>query len=126
MNTPQVAKELFKDYRFMFAFIVLCLLVLLAVLSIFSPYDPTFWFSVPRDQAPSWQNILGTNSKGQDIFWQATFAIRNSLIISVIAGVFSRIIAVLIGLIAGYKGGIVDRVLMFFSDGFLVIPLFLI
>jgi len=126
MITPQVAKELFRDYRFLLAFMVLCLLLFLAIFSIFSPYDPTLWFSVTRDQSPSWQHILGTNSKGQDIFWQATFAIRNSLIISVIAGVISRIIAVLIGLIAGYKGGTVDRVLMFFSDGFLVIPLFLI
>ena len=51
---------------------------------------------------------------------------RNSLIISVIAGVVSRVIAVLIGMIAGYKGGRTDRVLMFVSDSLLVIPLFLI
>ena len=46
--------------------------------------------------------------------------------VSIIAGVISRIIAILIGLVAGYKGKTTDRVLMFFSDGFLVIPLFLI
>ncbi|NLM96886.1 MAG: ABC transporter permease [Halanaerobiaceae bacterium] len=126
MSTPQIAKDLFRDYRFLLAFIVLCFLLFLAVLSFFSPSDPTLWFSVPRDLPPSRQYILGTNSKGQDIFWQATFAIRNSLIISVIAGVISRIIAVLIGLISGYRGGTTDRVLMFISDGFLVIPLFLI
>ncbi len=126
MLIRQITKELFKDYRFLFAFIVLCFLIILALLSAFSPYDPSFWFYVPRDLPPSWTNILGTSSKGQDIFWQATFAIRNSLIISVIAGVVSRIIAILVGLIAGYRGRTVDRVLMFLSDGFLVIPLFLI
>ncbi|NMB38811.1 MAG: ABC transporter permease [Firmicutes bacterium] len=126
MLIRQISKELFKDYRFLFAFIVLCFLIILALLSAFSPYDPSFWFYVPRDLPPSWTNILGTSSKGQDIFWQATFAIRNSLIISVIAGVVSRIIAILVGLIAGYRGRTVDRVLMFLSDGFLVIPLFLI
>lgn len=126
MLIRQITKELFQDYRFLFAFIVLCFLIILALLSAFSPYDPSFWFYVPRDLPPSWTNILGTSSKGQDIFWQATFAIRNSLIISVIAGVVSRIIAILIGLIAGYRGKTVDRVLMFLSDGFLVIPLFLI
>jgi len=119
-------KELFKDYRFAFAFIVLCLLVIFAALSVFSPYDPTFWFYAPRDLPASWTHFLGTNSKGQDIFWQATFAIRNSLIISVVAGVISRVIAVLVGLVAGYRGGMMDRVLMFVSDGLLVIPLFLI
>lgn len=126
MFIRQIIKELFRDYRFLSAFIALCLLIILALLSAFSPYDPSFWFTVPRDLSPSWTNILGTNSKGQDIFWQATFAIRNSLIISVVAGVFSRTIAILVGLIAGYRGKTIDRVLMFFSDGFLVIPLFLI
>src|SRR5690554_7566443 len=126
MLTRQTTKELFKDYRFLFAFIVLCILLILALLSVISPYDPTYWFYAPRDLSSSWTHILGTDSRGQDIFWQATFAIRNSLIISLIAGVFSRIIAVIVGLVAGYRGGTTDRVLMFISDGFLVIPLFLI
>jgi peptide/nickel transport system permease protein len=75
---------------------------------------------------PSAQYWLGTDSNGQDIFWQATFAVRNSLIISLIAASISRVIAVLVGMTAGYKGGSTDRVLMFISDSLLVIPLFLI
>ena len=75
---------------------------------------------------PSAEYWLGTDSNGQDIFWQATFAVRNSLIIALIAGLVSRMIAILVGMIAGYKGGATDRVLMFFSDSLLVIPLFLI
>lgn len=102
------------------------MLLLLALLSVFSPYDPTVWGVVQRDLRPSWKNLLGTDSNGQDIFWQATFAVRNSLTISVIAGTVSRVIAVLIGMIAGYRGGRTDRVLMFISDTLLVIPLFLI
>jgi peptide/nickel transport system permease protein len=38
----------------------------------------------------------------------------------------SRVIAILVGMVAGYKGGSTDRVLMFISDSLLVIPLFLI
>ena len=79
-----------------------------------------------RDLRPSWTHFLGTNSKGQDVFWQATYAVRNSLIISVIAGTVSRVIAILVGMIAGYRGRLTDRVLMFVSDSFLVMPLFLI
>lgn len=119
-------RDLFRDYRFVWSFCALCALLALAILSLFAPHDPTLWGTVPRDLKPSSTYLLGTNSKGQDIFWQATFAVRNSLIISVIAGVVSRIIAVLIGMIAGYKGGIADRVLMFLCDSLLVIPLFLI
>ncbi len=122
----RIVRDLFRDYRFALSFSVLLALLILAVLSIFSPYDPTRWGLVPRDLKPSWRYLLGTNSKGQDVFWQATFAVRNSLIISVIAGTVSRVIAVLIGMIAGYKGKFTDRVLMFISDGLLVMPLFLI
>ncbi|MBI1277604.1 MAG: ABC transporter permease subunit [Anaerolineaceae bacterium] len=122
----KIFKDLFKDYRFAFSFIVLVIIVIMALLSAFSPYDPTLWNVVPRDMKPSAEYILGTDSNGQDIFWQATFAVRNSLIISLISGLVSRVIAILIGMVAGYKGGSIDRILMFIGDSLLVIPLFLI
>ncbi len=122
----KVFQDLFKDYRFVFSFVVLVIILILALLSFVSPYDPTLWNVVPRDIPPSGQYWLGTDSNGQDIFWQATFAVRNSLIISLIAGLVSRVIAILVGMVAGYNGGNTDRVLMFISDGLLVIPIFLI
>lgn len=126
MDTVKVLRDLFKDYRFALSFCVLVVLVIMALLSFFSPYDPTLWGVAPRDLEPSWEHWLGTDSNGQDIFWQATFAVRNSLIISLIAGLVSRLIAIIVGMIAGYRGGTTDRVLMFISDSLLVIPLFLI
>ena len=122
----KILRDLFQDYRFAISFCILVVLLIFALLSFFSPYDPTFWGTVPRDLKPSWIYLLGTNSKGQDIFWQATFAVRNSLIIALIAASISRVIAVLVGMVAGYKGGRTGTVLMFVSDVFLVIPLFLI
>jgi peptide/nickel transport system permease protein len=100
-------------------------MVIFAALSFFSPYDPTIWGEVPRDMRPSAEYWLGTDSNGQDIFWMATFAVRNSLTIALIAGLVSRLIAVTVGMIAGYLGGNSDRALMFMSDSLLVIPLFL-
>jgi peptide/nickel transport system permease protein len=121
-----ILRDLFKDYRFTFSFTVLVIIVVMALLSFFSPYDPTLWNVVPRDMKPSAEYILGTDSNGQDIFWQATFAVRNSLIVSLISALVSRAIAILVGMVAGYKGGTIDRVLMFIGDSLLVIPLFLI
>jgi peptide/nickel transport system permease protein len=118
--------DLFKDYRFTVSFVILAFILIMAILSFFSPYDPTLWHVVTRDLPPSSEYILGTDSNGQDIFWQATFAVRNSLIISLISALVSRTIAILVGMIAGYKGGAVDRVLMFIGDSLLVIPIFLI
>jgi peptide/nickel transport system permease protein len=102
------------------------IILILAFLSIFCPYDPTLWNVVPKDLRPSAEYPLGTDSNGQDIFWQATYAVRNSLIISLVAASVSRVIAILVGMVAGYKRGNTDRILMFVSDGLLVIPLFLI
>src|SRR5258708_819061 len=121
----KILRDLFKDYRFQFRFSVLVIIVIMAFLSIFSPHDPTLWNVVPRDLKPSANYILGTDSNGQDIFWQATYAVRNSLIISLIAALVSRVIAILVGMVAGYKGGSIDRALMFLGDSLLVIPLFL-
>jgi peptide/nickel transport system permease protein len=122
----KVLRDLFRDYRFCVSFGVLVIILILAFLSIFSPYDPTLWNVVPKDMRPSAKYLLGTDSNGQDIFWQATYAVRNSLIISLIAALVSRVIAILVAMVAGHKGGNTDRVLMFIGDSLLVIPLFLI
>jgi len=119
-------RELFKDRRFSFGAVVMCVLAVLAFITLFSPYDPTEWHVVPRDMAPSWEHLLGTNSMGQDVFWRMTFAVRNSLLVAFLASTISRVIAVAVGLVAGYCGGIVDRVLMLIGDTSLVIPVFLI
>jgi peptide/nickel transport system permease protein len=94
--------------------------------SFFSPTDPSIWSAFPRNLPPSMENFLGTDSRGVDIFWSGAFAVRNSLVIALVAGIVSRLITIPIAMVAGYKGGMTDRVLMFFSDSFLVIPLFLI
>lgn len=119
-------KDLWQDHRFKVSFIVLIILLAYACLSFVSPYDPTLWHVVPRDRPPSREFWLGTESRGIDVFWEASFAVRNSLIIALIAGIISRMIAVPVAMISGYKGGTTDRVLMFVNDSFLVIPLFLI
>jgi peptide/nickel transport system permease protein len=57
------------------------------------------------------------------VFWYTTAAIRNSLLIGIVAASLSRVIAVLVALIAGYRGGRTDRVLMSINDSFVVLPL---
>jgi peptide/nickel transport system permease protein len=96
----------------------------MAALSFASPYAPLDTFVVAPDVPPSWQHPFGTTSRGQDVFWQLTFAIRNTLSFGILVAVLSRLLSLLIGLVAGYKGGWVDRVLMAINDTFIAIPLF--
>ncbi len=103
---------------------LLSCVILVAVASFFSPYPAADSFVVPPDVPPSWPHVLGTNSRGQDVFWQLSFAIRNTLLFGFSVAILSRIISLVIGLVAGYAGGLVDRVLMSINDSFIVIPLF--
>jgi len=96
----------------------------MAVLSFFSPYPPNDVFVVPPDAPPSAAYWLGTTSRGQDVFWQLSIAIRNTLAFGLLVALLSRVISIVVGLSSGYLGGWVDRVLMAINDTFIVIPLF--
>ena len=50
------------------------------------------------------------------------FALRNSSSLGVLTAIISRIIAIFVGLTAGYRGGRIDRVLMSINDSFVVMP----
>jgi peptide/nickel transport system permease protein len=121
----KIIRDLFRYNREFATGAVLTAAILgLAVLSAFAPYPPIDIYVVPPDVPPSWEHPLGTNSRGQDVFWQLTFAIRNTLLFGFAVALLSRLLSLLIGLVAGYKGGLVDRVLMSINDTFIVIPLF--
>lgn len=121
--------SVFRDllrYNIEFAIGILLtgLIVAFALLSFVSPVDPTLVYTAIPDQPPSWQYWFGTNSRGQDLFWQLTFAFRNTLSFGITVAVLSRIISIVVGLAAGYLGGWVDRVLMFVNDIFVAVPIF--
>jgi peptide/nickel transport system permease protein len=113
-------------YNREFAIGLALMLFVLAIagLSLLSPYPPQDIYLAPPDVPPSWAYPLGTNSRGQDVFWQLTFAIRNTLAFGVAVALISRLISLVIGLTSGYLGGLVDRLLMSINDTFIVIPLF--
>lgn len=118
-----ILRDLLKhDGRFRVAFLFLLATVILSLLSFVSPYDPGKTFMVPPDMPPSFEYPFGTSSRGQDIFWWMAFAVRNSLVLGILTAIISRIIAIFVGLTAGYRGGWVDRVLMSINDSFVVMP----
>jgi peptide/nickel transport system permease protein len=120
----KVIRDLLQyDGRFRIAFILLLAVVLMILLSFVSPYEPNKSFQVPMDTPPSLDHFFGTDSRGKDIFWWLTFAVRNSLIMGLITAAISRVIAIIVGLTAGYQGGWLDRVLMSVNDSFVIMPL---
>lgn len=112
------------NLEFRIGLVLVAIVLAMAGLSFVSPYPPGEVYLVPPDVPPSSTYWLGTTSRGQDVFWQLTFAIRNTLSFGIMVAVLSRLIALVVGLLAGYSGGWVDRVLMSINDTFIIIPLF--
>ena len=93
-------------------------------LPFFNEVDPTKHGTYPKNLSPSIENLLGTNSLGQDIFWWLVYAVRNSMILGVTVSMFTVTIAGLVGLTAGYLGGTPDRIIMTLTDTIIAIPVF--
>jgi peptide/nickel transport system permease protein len=107
---------------FRFGVVSLAFALVMVVLSFFAPHRPMESFVVPSDRPPSLSHLFGTNSRGQDLFWQMTAALRNSLMFGAMTAFFSRILALWVGMYAGYRGGWVDKVMMSINDAFIVLP----
>ena len=112
------------NIEFAIGLALVTIIVLFALASFFAPADTTLIYLVPPDMPPSAQYWFGTNSRGQDLFWQMATAMRNSLTFGIIVATLSRVISLTVGLAAGYLGGWVDRVLMFVNDIFVAVPIF--
>jgi peptide/nickel transport system permease protein len=112
------------NFEFRIGAVLVGVVAIMAALSFVSPYSPIDSFVVAPDVTPTLAHPFGTTSRGQDVFWHLTFAIRNTLAFGIVVALLSRILSVTIGLLSGYKGGWVDRVLMSINDTFIVIPLF--
>lgn len=112
------------NVEFRIGLALVSVVLVMAGLSFVAPYPPGEVYVVPPDLPPSSVYWLGTTSRGQDVFWQLTFAIRNTLSFGIMVALLSRIIALMVGLLAGYSGGWVDRLLMSINDTFIIIPLF--
>ncbi|SHK13280.1 peptide/nickel transport system permease protein [Anaerocolumna jejuensis DSM 15929] len=89
----------------------------------FLPHTNPFTFnSYPGKLKPSSEHLLGTTSMGQDVLWLLIEAIHNSLMIGLIVATIGTVAGVFIGLLAGFSGGFLDRVLTVVTDTFIVIP----
>ncbi|EAR53151.1 oligopeptide ABC transporter, permease protein [Oceanicola granulosus HTCC2516] len=118
-------RDLFRyNIEFRIGVVLVSLIVIFSCLSFFSPYVPEQIYTVIPDQPPSLEHWFGTNSRGQDLFWNLTFAFRNTLVFGLIVAVLSRIISIVVGMTAGYLSGWVDRGLMFVNDIFVALPIF--
>ncbi|MFP7253709.1 ABC transporter permease subunit [Terribacillus goriensis] len=101
------------------------LLLLIAVVSytfLYLKHDATMTDIGNRLASPSWEHPMGTDHLGRDVLTRLLLGFRLTVGYSVIALAAAVIIGVPFGLLAGLKGGWVDRLFMRIADGFLAFP----
>lgn len=121
-RVPQWLRILWANRKSRVGVVLLSVFVLTAAFApVLAPYDAEsteFGGSLPA----SGDHWLGTTQQGQDVFSQLIHGARTSLLVGLVAGVFSTIIALLIGMTAGYLRGWVDEFLSGLTNLALVIP----
>lgn len=110
--------------RFKIGFIAVAILLILAfiVTLFYTGPDITQFNTFKKDLKPSWEHPLGTTSLGQDTFWMLLLSLKHSIEIGLMVAAIGGVVGVMYGLIAGFVGGGVDRVMMTVADTFIVIP----
>lgn len=102
--------------------IILGLLIVAALAPWLAPYSPIEGDLANRLQPPSATHWMGTDELGRDILSRVIFGARITLMIVLLVAVISAPLGLLIGTVAAYFGGWIDRILMGVTDIFLSFP----
>jgi peptide/nickel transport system permease protein len=100
---------------------------ILIIVAIFAPWIATYDVGATnlfnRYQSPSWQHLFGTDAVGRDIFSRVVYGTRISLRVGSIVVAVSCVVGVIIGAVAAYYGGWVDRIVSgYLFNVFLAFP----
>jgi peptide/nickel transport system permease protein len=102
----------------------------IAIVAIFAPlitaHGPSYQDLLNPLQPPSWSHPLGTDNLGRDILTRVIYAGRIDLTVGLVTTYAPLLIGVLLGLLAGYRGGWVDTVLMRAVDVMFAFPVLLL
>ncbi len=89
---------------------------------LFTTYDPMFRFEGMYHEAPNAEHILGTTSLGRDVFAQSLYGGRQSILVGLLAASITTLLGMIVGISAGYIGGVYDSVVSTVTNIMMVIP----
>jgi peptide/nickel transport system permease protein len=115
-------RTLWSNGKARIGIVVLAAMILIAIFApLIARHSPTATSFTPYS-GPTGTNWFGTTGNGNDVFSQVVYGARVSLLVGLVAGAFATLVAVTVGLVAGYRPGPVDEVLSFLTNLALVIP----
>ncbi|MFB9237354.1 ABC transporter permease [Plantactinospora siamensis] len=129
-KTRSLAGHAWRDLRRNPIFWISLALVLLvtamaAVPALFTGSDPRDCVLARQNGGPAGSALFGYDFQGCDVYARSVYGARASLLVGALSALFTGIVAVVVGMLAGYFGGWVDAVLSRLIDIVLGIPLLL-
>jgi peptide/nickel transport system permease protein len=108
----------------------LIITIIFIAIAIFAPtlqnigwlQDPNEALANPIHEAPGMDYWFGTTRQGYDVFSRTLFGTQAALKVVILATTISLIIGVPLGMVSGYLGGKIDKVLLFFMDTIYTLP----
>ena len=105
----------------------LVFIVVMALVAVFAPlvtpYDPLTVDYGGMLVAPSWQNWMGTDSFGRDVFSRIIYGARTALAVGFLASFLGSTIGAIIGVMSAYFGGKIDMLIQGVMDILLSFPI---
>jgi len=116
-------KRLFHRRIVIVGMVIVILFILSAIFAgAIAPYSPYKVDLKHALESSSSSHILGTDENGRDVFSRILYGARTSLLIGLVAVLFSSAVGIFLGIIAGYFGGIVDVIISRLMDSIMSIP----
>lgn len=102
---------------------LMMLIVGMAVFApVLSPHDPIEQDHLATHAEPSLTHPLGTDNLGRDVMARLMFGARVSLLVAALAVSWAAVVGTIAGAFSGYRGGLVDDILMRLADAIMVFP----
>ena len=116
-----------KDRSSVVALVFLLLVVLASIIAPYiSPHDP-YEAVAARNTPPLTEGLwLGADGDGRDVLSRLLWGGRASLVAGILPTVLATIASLVLGILAGYKGGLLDHIVMRILDIFFAFPLVLV
>lgn len=106
-----------RNVNFVVGFLMILSLILVAIFAQqFAPYDYDEPHKQAKLQAPNSTYLFGTDDFGRDMFSKVIYGTRITLWVALLGTSIQLFLGVVIGLLCGYFGGWVDKVLLFITD----------
>jgi peptide/nickel transport system permease protein len=84
--------------------------------------NPKEFLTNPIHDAPSAKHWFGTSRLGHDVFSRTIFGAQAALQVVILATALSMVVGVPLGMVSGYLGGRLDKVLLFLMDSIYTLP----